>query len=111
MLIDLILIQWENIKLKRFQGATIRKDEGTGEIFIARVIHGGLADRSGLLHPGDLLVEVNGNPVVGLDPEQVIQILINSQGTILFKVVPNEAPGNSSTSCLKAVRSIQKGFT
>uniref|UniRef100_A0A674PCL4 MAGUK p55 scaffold protein 4 n=1 Tax=Takifugu rubripes TaxID=31033 RepID=A0A674PCL4_TAKRU len=84
-------------------GATIRKDEGTGEIFIARVIHGGLADRSGLLHPGDLLVEVNGNPVVGLDPEQVIQILINSQGTILFKVVPNEAPGNSSTSCLKAV--------
>lgn len=30
----------------------------------------------GLLHPGDLLVEVNGNPVVGLDPEQVIQILV-----------------------------------
>ena len=31
---------------------------------------------SGLLHPGDLLVEVNGNPVVGLEPEQVIQILV-----------------------------------
>lgn len=29
------------------QGATIRRDEETGEIFIARVIHGGLADRSG----------------------------------------------------------------
>uniref|UniRef100_A0A8C4H3U4 Membrane protein, palmitoylated 4a (MAGUK p55 subfamily member 4) n=1 Tax=Dicentrarchus labrax TaxID=13489 RepID=A0A8C4H3U4_DICLA len=70
-------------------GATIKRDEETGEIYIARVIHGGLADRSGLLHPGDLLVEVNGNPVVGLEPEQVIQILINSQGTILFKVIPN----------------------
>ncbi|XP_062257797.1 MAGUK p55 subfamily member 4-like isoform X2 [Platichthys flesus] len=57
-------------------GATIRRDEETGGIFIARVIHGGLADRSGLLHPGDLVVEVNGNPVLGLEPEQVIQILV-----------------------------------
>uniref|UniRef100_A0A7N6AZ66 Membrane protein, palmitoylated 4a (MAGUK p55 subfamily member 4) n=1 Tax=Anabas testudineus TaxID=64144 RepID=A0A7N6AZ66_ANATE len=73
------------------QGATIRRDEETGDIYIARVIHGGLADRSGLLHPGDMLVEVNGNPVGGLEPEQVIQILINSQGTILFKVIPNPA--------------------
>ncbi|XP_035532466.1 MAGUK p55 subfamily member 4-like [Morone saxatilis] len=77
-------------------GATIKRDEETGEIYIARVIHGGLADRSGLLHPGDLLVEVNGNPVVGLEPEQVIQILINSQGTILFKVIPNTAQSSSS---------------
>ncbi|KTG38969.1 hypothetical protein cypCar_00003240 [Cyprinus carpio] len=29
------------------QGATIRKNEKTGNFFIARVIHGGLADRSG----------------------------------------------------------------
>ncbi|KAG7283083.1 hypothetical protein CRUP_012976 [Coryphaenoides rupestris] len=57
-------------------GATIKRDEETGEIYIARVIHGGLADRSGLLHPGDLLLEVNGNPVEGLEPEQVIQILV-----------------------------------
>ncbi|XP_060945001.1 MAGUK p55 subfamily member 4-like [Limanda limanda] len=76
-------------------GATIRRDEETGGIFIARVIHGGLADRSGLLHPGDLVVEVNGNPVLGLEPEQVIQILIHSQGTILFKVVPHAAQSSS----------------
>ncbi|XP_034549306.1 LOW QUALITY PROTEIN: MAGUK p55 subfamily member 4-like [Notolabrus celidotus] len=77
-------------------GATIRRDEETGEIYIARVIHGGLADRSGLLHPGDMLVEVNGNPVMGLEPEQVIQILINSHGTILFKVIPNAAQSSST---------------
>ncbi|KTF77024.1 hypothetical protein cypCar_00017968 [Cyprinus carpio] len=58
------------------QGATIRKNERTGNIFIARVIHGGLADRSGLLHPGDKLVEVNGQKVQGLQPERVIQMLL-----------------------------------
>lgn len=35
---------------------------------------------SGLLHPGDMLVEVNGNPVGGLEPEQVIQILVGNLG-------------------------------
>uniref|UniRef100_UPI003AB0DF68 MAGUK p55 subfamily member 4-like n=1 Tax=Centroberyx gerrardi TaxID=166262 RepID=UPI003AB0DF68 len=84
------------VKNKQPLGATIKKDEETGEIYIARVIHGGLADRSGLLHPGDLIVEVNGSPVEGLEPEQVIQILIHSQGTILFKVIPNSAQTSSS---------------
>ncbi|KAM4608720.1 MAGUK p55 subfamily member 4-like [Polymixia lowei] len=84
------------VKNKQPLGATIKRDEETGEIHIARVIHGGLADRSGLLHPGDLLVEVNGNPVEGLEPEQVIQILIQSQGTILFKVIPNITQPTSS---------------
>uniref|UniRef100_A0A671TA41 MAGUK p55 subfamily member 4-like n=1 Tax=Sinocyclocheilus anshuiensis TaxID=1608454 RepID=A0A671TA41_9TELE len=69
-------------------GATIRRDDVTGEIYIARVIHGGLANRSGLLHAGDRLVEVNGQPVFGLEPEQIIQILTHSHGTIMFKVVP-----------------------
>lgn len=32
----------------------------------------------GLLHAGDRLVEVNGNPVFGLEPEQVIQILVST---------------------------------
>uniref|UniRef100_A0A8C6SD23 Membrane protein, palmitoylated 4a (MAGUK p55 subfamily member 4) n=1 Tax=Neogobius melanostomus TaxID=47308 RepID=A0A8C6SD23_9GOBI len=64
--------------------------------YIARVIHGGLAERSGLLQAGDHLLEVNGNPVSGLEPEQVIKILVNSQGTILFKVIPNSPQTCSS---------------
>uniref|UniRef100_A0A673GWT8 MAGUK p55 subfamily member 4-like n=1 Tax=Sinocyclocheilus rhinocerous TaxID=307959 RepID=A0A673GWT8_9TELE len=80
------------------QGATIRRDDVTGEIYIARVIHGGLADRSGLLHAGDRLVEVNGHPVFGLEPEQIIQILAHSHGTIMFKVVPiTDRPVNNQT--------------
>ncbi|XP_051913814.1 MAGUK p55 subfamily member 4 isoform X3 [Hippocampus zosterae] len=77
------------VKNKQPLGATIKRNEITGEIFVARVIHGGLADRSGLLHAGDRIIEVNGFPVNGLEPEQVIQVVqARAQGTIIFKVVP-----------------------
>ncbi|CAO2615880.1 MAGUK p55 subfamily member 4, partial [Lemmus lemmus] len=77
-------------------GATIKRHELTGDILVARVIHGGLVERSGLLYAGDKLVEVNGVSVEGLDPEQVIHILAMSCGTIMFKVVPVSAPPVSS---------------
>ncbi|XP_061664032.1 MAGUK p55 subfamily member 4 isoform X2 [Syngnathoides biaculeatus] len=76
------------VKNKQPLGATIKRNEVTGEIFVARVIRGGLADRSGLLHAGDRIIEVNGFPVDGLDPEQIIQVVATAQGTIIFKVVP-----------------------
>ncbi|CAJ1087720.1 MAGUK p55 subfamily member 4-like [Xyrichtys novacula] len=86
------------VKNKQPLGATIKRNEISGEIFIARVIHGGLADRSGLLHAGDRIVEVNGFPVDGMEPEQVIQVQARSQGTIMFKVVPiTERPVHSQT--------------
>lgn len=86
-----------------FQGATIKRHEVTGDIFIARVIHGGLAERSGepppgpwtqdpgpplwsssnqdpsvpgLLHAGDRILEVNGFSVGGMEPEQVINVVV-----------------------------------
>uniref|UniRef100_A0A8C8XIC1 MAGUK p55 subfamily member 4 n=1 Tax=Panthera leo TaxID=9689 RepID=A0A8C8XIC1_PANLE len=80
------------LQAPHFKGATIKRHEMTGDILVARVIHGGLAERSGLLYAGDKLVEVNGVSVEGLDPEQVIHILAMSRGTIMFKVVPVSAP-------------------
>ncbi|XP_056157384.1 MAGUK p55 subfamily member 4 [Lampris incognitus] len=86
------------VKNKQPLGATIKRNEITGEIFVARVIHGGLADRSGLLHAGDRIIEVNGFPVDGMEPEQVIQVVARSQGTIMFKVVPiTERPVHNQT--------------
>uniref|UniRef100_A0A8C8FDM6 Uncharacterized protein n=1 Tax=Oncorhynchus tshawytscha TaxID=74940 RepID=A0A8C8FDM6_ONCTS len=80
------------------KGATIKRNGITGEIFVARVIHGGLADRSGLLHAGDRITEVNGYSVNGLEPEQVIERLARSQGTLMFKVVPiTDRPVNNQT--------------
>nr|KAF6496495.1 membrane palmitoylated protein 4 [Rousettus aegyptiacus] len=80
------------VKNQQPLGATIKRHEMTGDILVARVIHGGLAERSGLLYAGDKLVEVNGVSVEGLDPEQVIHILAMSRGTIMFKVVPVSDP-------------------
>ncbi|KAF7460490.1 Hypothetical predicted protein [Marmota monax] len=84
------------VKNQQPLGATIKRHEMTGDILVARVIHGGLVERSGLLYAGDKLVEVNGVSVEGLDPEQVIHILAMSRSTIMFKVVPvSDPPVNS----------------
>ncbi|XP_077175273.1 MAGUK p55 subfamily member 4 isoform X2 [Paroedura picta] len=86
------------VKNKQPLGATIKRHELTGDITVARVIHGGLADRSGLLYAGDKLVEVNGVPVEGLEPEQVIHILSQPQGTIMFKLIPvSDRPVSNQT--------------
>ncbi|XP_060534704.1 MAGUK p55 subfamily member 7 isoform X6 [Cylas formicarius] len=79
-------------------GATIKTDETTGKIVIARVMHGGAADRSGLIHVGDEVVEVNNINVEGKTPNDVLQILQNSEGTITFKLIPAECKTNARES-------------
>lgn len=69
-------------------GATIKTDEESGKIVIARVMHGGAADRSGLIHVGDEVCEVNGISVEGKTPNDVLRILQSSEGTITFKLIP-----------------------
>nr|CAD7403264.1 unnamed protein product [Timema cristinae] len=71
--------------------ATIKTDEETGKIVIARIMHGGAADRSGLIHVGDEVCEVNGINVEGKTPNDVLKILQNSEGTITFKLVPADS--------------------
>uniref|UniRef100_A0A673C2A2 PDZ domain-containing protein n=1 Tax=Sphaeramia orbicularis TaxID=375764 RepID=A0A673C2A2_9TELE len=71
------------VKNKEPLGATISRDEQTGAILIARIMRGGAADRSGLIHVGDELKEVNGIPVDDKKPEEIIRILVGgswSQG-------------------------------
>lgn len=58
------------------QGATIKQDEKTGAIVIARIMHGGAADRSGLIHVGDEVQEVNNLNVLGKTPNDVLKILV-----------------------------------
>ncbi|XP_045531907.1 MAGUK p55 subfamily member 7 isoform X1 [Pieris brassicae] len=79
-------------------GATIKTDEETGKIVIARVMHGGAADRSGLIHAGDEVIEVNGISVENKTPADVLDILQNSEGTITFKLVPSFGKGGSRES-------------
>ncbi|XP_077168981.1 MAGUK p55 subfamily member 3 isoform X2 [Paroedura picta] len=70
------------------RGATIRRDEHTGAVIVARIMRGGAADRSGLVHVGDELREVNGVAVLHKRPEEISQILAQSQGSIMLKIIP-----------------------
>ncbi|XP_072307295.1 MAGUK p55 subfamily member 7 isoform X2 [Eucyclogobius newberryi] len=94
------------VKNKEPLGATIRRDDHTGAILVARIMRGGAADRSGLIHVGDELKEVNGIPVEDKKPEEIIRILAQSQGAITFKVVPaakEEAPVKEPKVFMKAL--------
>ncbi|XP_071822686.1 MAGUK p55 subfamily member 7-like isoform X2 [Apostichopus japonicus] len=68
-------------------GATIKYDEKAGTVIIARIMHGGAADRSGLMNVGDRVIEVNGMVVLGKDPDQVINYVASIDGAITFKLV------------------------
>uniref|UniRef100_A0A3B5PQG2 MAGUK p55 scaffold protein 3 n=1 Tax=Xiphophorus maculatus TaxID=8083 RepID=A0A3B5PQG2_XIPMA len=70
------------------QGATIRRDEATGVVIVARIMRGGAADRSGLVHVGDELREVNGVSVIHKRPDEISQLLSQSQGSITLKIIP-----------------------
>ncbi|XP_060638445.2 MAGUK p55 subfamily member 7 isoform X1 [Anolis sagrei] len=84
------------VKNREPLGATIKRDEHTGAVIVARIMRGGAADRSGLIHVGDELKEVNGIPVDDKKPEEIIQILSQSQGAITFKIIPSIKEENTS---------------
>ncbi|XP_072268777.1 MAGUK p55 subfamily member 7 [Pyxicephalus adspersus] len=94
------------VKNREPLGATIKKDENTGAIVVARIMRGGAADRSGLIHVGDELREVNGITVEDKKPEEIIHILAQSQGAITFKIIPTikeESPNNDGKMFVKAL--------
>uniref|UniRef100_A0A4W6FJP6 MAGUK p55 scaffold protein 3 n=1 Tax=Lates calcarifer TaxID=8187 RepID=A0A4W6FJP6_LATCA len=64
------------VKNKEPLGATIRRDEATGAVIVARIMRGGAADRSGLVHVGDELREVNGVSVIHKRPDEISQLLV-----------------------------------
>ncbi|XP_015248499.1 PREDICTED: MAGUK p55 subfamily member 3 isoform X7 [Cyprinodon variegatus] len=76
------------VKNKEPLGATIRRDETTGAVIVARIMRGGAADRSGLVHVGDELREVNGVSVIHKRPDEISQLLSQSQGSITLKIIP-----------------------
>ncbi|XP_067398656.1 MAGUK p55 subfamily member 7 isoform X1 [Emydura macquarii macquarii] len=94
------------VKNREPLGATIKRDEHTGTIVVARIMRGGAADRSGLIHVGDELREVNGIPVDDKKPEEIIHILAQSQGAITFKIIPSikeETPAIEGKMFMKAL--------
>ena len=64
-----------------------------GAPVIARVLHGSAIARQGLLHAGDVILEVDGRAVGG-DPKELQELLKDCSGTMTLKVLPSyrEAP-------------------
>eukprot|EP00063_Salmo_salar_P063430 XP_014038265.1 PREDICTED: MAGUK p55 subfamily member 6-like [Salmo salar] len=59
-----------------------------GELVIARILHGSMIDRQGMLHAGDVIREVNGREV-GSDPKELLELLRDCQGGITLKILPS----------------------
>ncbi|XP_028967512.1 MAGUK p55 subfamily member 5 [Galendromus occidentalis] len=69
-------------------GATVR-NEGES-IIVGRVVKGGAAEKSGLLHEGDEIVAVNGVEMRGKTVAQVSDELANMHGKLTFLIIPND---------------------
>ncbi|CAF0879165.1 unnamed protein product [Adineta ricciae] len=66
-------------------GVTVKLNE-MGDLEIKRIVQGGLIDKQGLLHVGDIIKEINGEIVN--TPEELQDKLRNARGAVTFKVVP-----------------------
>lgn len=69
-----------------WQGVTFRVE--SGELVIARILHGGMIDQQGLLHVGDIIKEVNGKEV-GNDPKVLQEMLKEASGSVVLKILPS----------------------
>uniref|UniRef100_A0A8B9RDM3 Membrane protein, palmitoylated 6a (MAGUK p55 subfamily member 6) n=1 Tax=Astyanax mexicanus TaxID=7994 RepID=A0A8B9RDM3_ASTMX len=67
-------------------GVTFRVENG--DLVIARILHGSMIDRQGMLHAGDVIREMNGREVGG-DPKALQQMLKDSSGSITLKIFPS----------------------
>ncbi|XP_007555089.2 MAGUK p55 subfamily member 7-like isoform X2 [Poecilia formosa] len=90
------------VKTKEPLGATIKKDKSTGAIVVARIMRGGSADKSGLIHEGDELKEVNGVSLEHRKPKEILPLLACSEGAVKFKIIPGSTK-EEMTSCVTKV--------
>jgi S1-C subfamily serine protease len=67
------------------QGVTVRSEKNN--LYVARILGGGVIDRQGLLNVGDVIREVNGVEVY--TPEQLAEAIKTSSDTINMKVEAN----------------------
>ncbi|XP_042210007.1 uncharacterized protein LOC121857817 isoform X3 [Homarus americanus] len=86
----------ESVKIVRIDktneplGATIR-NEGDS-VIIGRIVKGGAAEKSGLLHEGDEILEVNGVEVRGKSVNDICDMLAGMTGTLTFIIIPSGQP-------------------
>lgn len=56
-------------------------------LVVARILSGGTIDRQGLLHPGDVILEVNSVPVA--TPEDLQMEVSKSKENVTLRIAPS----------------------
>uniref|UniRef100_A0A8C5MUN8 Protein PALS1 n=1 Tax=Leptobrachium leishanense TaxID=445787 RepID=A0A8C5MUN8_9ANUR len=69
-------------------GATVRNE--LDSVIISRIVKGGAAEKSGLLHEGDEILEINGMEIRGKDVNEVFELLADMHGTLSFVLIPSQ---------------------
>ncbi len=59
------------------QGATVR-NEGES-VIVGRIVTGGAAEKSGLLHEGDEILEINGIDIRGKTVNEICDLMVSSE--------------------------------
>ncbi|KAK7590237.1 hypothetical protein V9T40_001850 [Parthenolecanium corni] len=75
-------------------GLTVEQDQN-GNVIVARVLAGSTIDEENLMHPGDVILEVNGVNVGSA--EELTEIVSHSESTLQFRI----ASKNDSDQILK----------
>ncbi|KAJ3609652.1 hypothetical protein NHX12_024168 [Muraenolepis orangiensis] len=88
-------------------GVTFRVDKE--DLVIARILHGGMIDRQGLLHVGDVIKEVNGREVGG-SPTQLQDTLRDCSGGVYVRPHFHYDPAHDNLiPCREAGLSFRRG--
>ncbi|XP_044740601.1 protein PALS2 isoform X2 [Chrysoperla carnea] len=80
-------------------GLTVQVDD-QNNLVIARILGGGMIDRQGLLHVGDVILEVNGVPVY--TPEELASEIGSAKESVTLKIGPSveeTVQHGSTTQC------------
>jgi len=77
-------------------GATISYDRSEENIIVARILHGGMADKEGIIHADDVINEINGKSTQGMTPSDVTKILSQHRGALVLKLIPRSNKMNIS---------------
>lgn len=71
------------------------EEDSNGNVIVARVLAGSTIDKQNLMHPGDVILEINGVNVGSA--EELTEIVIHSESTLQFRI----ATKNDSDQTLK----------
>lgn len=87
------------VKGSELLGMTIKYNPD-GSVYVARVIPGGAAERSGMIQVGDRILSINEEKVDSKEPKEIVSMLnSNEDGTVLLHLAPL-----SLRSCLSMER-------